>query len=227
MDSGPTNTYIMVEPESFVLRIIAHMRKRMFARFLQQSGIAPQETLIDVGVSGEQRYESYNYVEAWYPHKNKITAVGIEDASFLEQRYPGLTFKQANGLNLPFADNSFDIAHSSAVIEHVGSLENQKQFLSELLRVARRGIFITTPNRWYPVEFHTVLPLLHWLPKPWFRALLNATRYDFFAQEANLNLLGKTDLAGLVPAGYRYTISTVQLLGWPSNLLLWIEKEKK
>ena len=25
--------------------------------------------------------------------------------------------------------------------------------------------FITTPNRFYPIEFHTKLPLIHWIQK--------------------------------------------------------------
>jgi hypothetical protein len=29
--------------------------------------------------------------------------------------------------------------------------------------VARRGFF-TTPNRWFPIELHTKIPLLHYLP---------------------------------------------------------------
>jgi len=44
--------------------------------------------------------------------------------------------------------------------------------IDSTFRVCRRGVFLTTPNRWFPVEFHTVLPLVHWLPKPQFRALL-------------------------------------------------------
>ncbi len=31
--------------------------------------------------------------------------------------------------------------------------------------MSRKGLFVTTPNRWFPIEFHTVLPLVHWLPK--------------------------------------------------------------
>jgi ubiquinone/menaquinone biosynthesis C-methylase UbiE len=80
---------------------------------------------------------------------------------------------------LPFWDNQFDVAHSSAVIEHVGSRKNQSDFLCELWRVARSGIFVTTPNRWFPVEFHTALPLVHWLPSASFRALLRRVGHPF------------------------------------------------
>jgi 2-polyprenyl-3-methyl-5-hydroxy-6-metoxy-1,4-benzoquinol methylase len=151
-----------------------------------------------------------------------VTACGLDDASFLENDYPGMRFVQADGRNLPFDDGSYDFVHSSAVLEHVGNWANQVTFISELWRVARRGIFVTTPNRWFPVEFHTVLPLVHWLPPGTFRALMRRTGRSFFALEENLNLLGSNDVkkiamaAGIKSPGMKY----VSLGLWPTNLLL-------
>ncbi|MGH6981487.1 MAG: methyltransferase domain-containing protein, partial [Stellaceae bacterium] len=122
----------------------------------------------------------------------------------------------------PFADGAFDHVHASAVIEHVGSRAMQARFLAEAWRVARKGIFLTTPNRWFPVEFHAVVPLLHWLPAAAFRAALRAWGDDFLADEANLNLLSAGDLARLAAgAGIAAArVDGVALLGWPSNLIL-------
>lgn len=198
----------------------------MYARFLERTSIQPHETLLDVGVTSDQTYETSNYVEAWYPHKGKITAVGVDDAAFLEQRYPGITYRRADGRNLPFADNSFDVVHSSAVLEHVGSFANQRSLIEELTRVAKRVVFLTTPNRWFPVEVHSVLPFVHWLPKPWFRRLLRGTRYGFFALEENLNLLDRREILQLCSQlrGATVSIESQRLLGMASNLLVTIEK---
>ena len=49
------------------------------------------------------------------------------------------------------------------MIEHVGGRDRQRQLVSEAIRVGRR-VFITTPNRRFPIEVHTRLPLVHWLP---------------------------------------------------------------
>ncbi len=49
-----------------------------------------------------------------------------------------------DGYNLKFSDNHFDIISCVDVLEHV---ENYNKFLKELMRVAKRGIFISTPNR--------------------------------------------------------------------------------
>jgi Methyltransferase domain len=222
----PNAQYNVAEPTSLPIRIATIARRKMYERFLSATAIAPDESLLDVGVTSDQTYESSNYVEAWYPYKHKITAVGLDDASFLELRYPGLAYRRADGRELPFADGSFDVVHSSAVLEHVGSFANQQHFVEELTRVARRAVFLTTPNRWFPIEFHTVLPLVHWLPKSTFRRLLSGTRYRFFALEENLNLLDAAELRQIC-AGLRVKRARVEsqrLLGLASNLLVTIEK---
>lgn len=150
----------------------------------------------------------------------------VDDAAFLEQEYPGLKFIRADGRKLPFASDSFDYVHSSAVLEHVGSFEDQVMFIAELWRVARKGIFLTTPNRWFPIEFHTVLPVLHWLPRSVFRKLIRLLGHQELSQEKNLNLVDRRDLVQICSlAGIRdCLIDSVSLLGWPSNLLLSARK---
>jgi ubiquinone/menaquinone biosynthesis C-methylase UbiE len=204
------------------------MRRAMYDRFLRSVQPTPQDKILDVGATSDQVYDFSNYLEAWYPHKSNITAVGVDDAQFLEELYPGITFQKADGRDLPFADGAFDVVHSSAVLEHVGSRENQMQFVRELHRVARRAVFITTPNRWFPVEVHTVLPFVHWLPAPWFRAILRRLGHDMLSFEENLNLVGAGDLRrmcrelGLPDV----EVDKVRLWGIPSNLLLTIRKMK-
>lgn len=222
----PNAQYNVMKAGSLPVRIAAHMRKRMYQVFLDTSGVRKGESILDVGATSDRSLDSSNYLEAWYPYKDSITAVGIDDASFLEKLYPGMKFVFANGLDLPFPDDSFDFVHSSAVFEHVGSEACQKQFLAEMYRVARKAIFVTTPNRWFPVEFHTVLPLVHWLPKTWFRWLMNRTGRPFFGDEKNLNLVGYSDLvASCSELGIgQFRIKRLRLGGWTSNLVLYAKK---
>jgi hypothetical protein len=218
----PNAQYNVAAADSLPVRVAAHQRRKMFARFLADTDVAASERILDVGVTSDRTYQASNYLEAWYPHKNMVTAVGLDDASFLCTQYPGMKFVIADGLMLPFCDQAFDVVHSSAVIEHVGSLARQCAFVSECSRVARRAVFITTPNRWFPVEFHTVLPLVHWLPKEIFRALMRGTGRGFFAEEGNLNLMTVADLSRAASANkdFKHQVSHVALGGWPSNLLL-------
>ncbi len=224
--SGVNAQYNVAAPDSLPVRIAAHQRRKMYAALLAAFPPIAEQTVVDVGVTSDRTYDHSNYLVAWYPHKARVTAVGLDDARFLETEHPGVRFVHADGRNLPFEANSYDVAHSSAVLEHVGNAAQQTQFLRELWRVARRGIFVTTPNRWFPVEFHTVLPLIHWLPKTAFRRTLRMMGRAFFAEESNLNLLGARDLSRLaVDAGLQnVTITSVSLGGWPTNLLLTARK---
>jgi hypothetical protein len=94
-----------------------------------------------------------------------------------------------------------------------------------LTRVARRAVFMTTPNRWFPMEVHTTLPFVHWLPVSWFRAILRRLGHDLLSREEHLNLLTAGNLRKMCRAlGVRYQIGTAHLGGIPSNLLLTIYK---
>jgi len=218
----PNAQYNLTTPESLSTRIITRVRKQMFSIFTKALVPTIGDTVLDIGVTSDRTYVWSNYFEALYPWKDRITAAGIDDARFLEHRYPGLRFIVADGRDLPFADRSFDLVHSAAVLEHVGSFENQARMVAECLRVARRGVCLTTPNRWFPIEFHTQLPLVHWLPKPACRAVFRRIGLGFFAEEANLNLMTERELrhiSGNHP-DWAFRMLSPRLLGWPSNLVI-------
>jgi hypothetical protein len=222
----PNAQYNVAAADSLAVRVAAHQRHKMFKRFLHETGVAQHESILDVGVTSDRSYSASNYLEQWYSHKDRITAVGIDDASFLRDEFPGMRFVRADATRLPFCDRSFDIVHSAAVIEHVGSFARQCVFLEECCRVARRAVFVTTPNRWFPVEFHTVLPLVHWLPKPAFRTLMRKTGRGFFAEESNLNLMTPRELdrAAANVGGFSHQVSYALLVCLPSNLLLSMKR---
>ena len=46
--------------------------------------------------------------------------------------------------------------------------------LSEYLRRHER-VFVSTPNAWFPVDPHTLLPFVHWLPRRIRHPILRAT----------------------------------------------------
>ena len=219
--------YNVAAPDSLPARIARHQRRKMFRGFIAFAAPDPADTILDIGVTSDRGYDHSNYFEAWYGDKHRVTAVGLDDASFLTKIYPGVRFVRADGCELPFADGSFDYVHSSAVLEHVGDRQRQTRFLRQAWRVSRKGVFITTPNRWFPVEFHTVLPLLHWLPPQGYRAMLRHLGKEFFACEDNLNLLSRKILAGLASAAglAEQTIDSVALFGWPTNLILCARKQ--
>src|SRR5712664_2727481 len=108
---GGNATYSSVNPRSVPDRVGNYQRRKLFAAFMKTTESDPPPMILDVGVSSANSYFSSNYLEALYPHKSQITTVAIDDASFLQKLYPGLRFLQADGLALPFADDSFDVVH--------------------------------------------------------------------------------------------------------------------
>jgi len=194
-------------------------RKKMFDSFVHNFRPDRSTTVLDVGVTSDSSFRESNYFEQLYPYPQNITCVGTEDGSHLVEKYAGLRFRQVRaGEPLPFHDSEFDIAFSNAVVEHVGNRHEQAQFVRELCRVAK-AFFVTTPNRWFPVEHHTGLPLLHYLPSPLFRFLIRGSRYDYWASEEHLNILTGRELSKILPREASVRVEKVRLCGIVSNLV--------
>jgi SAM-dependent methyltransferase len=202
-------------------KISVQFRKKMFDQFMSSIRPDVRHRVLDIGVTSDDAYQESNYFERLYPYKDRIICVGTEDGSHLEKKYPGLRFVQIRPHEpLPFSDNEFDIAFSNAVIEHVGNVENQRDFVREMLRVSR-SFFITTPNRWFPVEFHTAWPLLHFLPKRVYRKLLTTLGETYWSKEENLNLLSRKELQSLFPKEVALTVDSIRILGLSTNLIAY------
>jgi SAM-dependent methyltransferase len=142
-------------------------RERKLRLFLEQLAPGPGTSILDVGVTDSGvagAYGTDNFLEASYPWPERITAVGVTALDNFAAAFPRVRTVVADGRSLPFADGEFEVGFSNAVVEHVGGREAQVAFVHELCRVARR-VFVTTPNRWFPLEVHTLLPVVHWLPR--------------------------------------------------------------
>lgn len=118
---------------------------------------------------------------------------------------------------LPFPDRYFDVVYCSSVIEHVTipkdelwSMTNarvfrtraaahQRAFAAEIRRVAQ-AYFVQTPNRAFPIESHTWLPLVGYLSRPLLVPMLRLTNRIWIKRTSpDWNLLGRDDVAGLFP----------------------------
>lgn len=197
------------------------LRKKMFDVLMALTRPTAKTIILDVGVTSDCRADC-NFFERLYSYPDNIIAVGTETSPSFIKKHPRLKFFQADGTHLPFKDKSFDLVVSFATIEHVGCRKRQRSFVHELCRVGRQCC-ITTPNRWYPLEFHTIVPLLHWLPPQVFRSILKLMGKTFFAKEENLNLLSKKTLLNMIPLGRKAHLIRFRLFGFTSNLMLYFE----
>ena len=115
--------------------------------------------IIDVGGTNEfweQRgWAARDDVEA--------TLVNLEAA---ERRHENIIPTAGNATDLSeHDDSSFDIAFSNSVIEHLFTFENQSRMATEIRRVASAAYWVQTPNYWFPIEPHFLVPAWHWLPE--------------------------------------------------------------
>ena len=115
-----------------------------------------------------------------------------------------------------------DLVISNATIEHVGNFYNQIKMIKNIKKLSKKFFVITTPNRYYPIDFHTKLPFIHWLSKKVHKKILSFLKLDFFSKEENLNLLSEKDLKiALKDAGVEeYKIFYIYLMGFRSNFLV-------
>jgi SAM-dependent methyltransferase len=179
-------------------------RGRKLRLFLEELRPTADTTVLDVGADelgfGEgDGCATMNFFEELYPWPERITALGLHDGAGFRATYPHIPYVQGDACALPFEDGAFDIVFSNAVIEHVGGRDRQRQLVTEAIRVGRR-VFITTPNRRFPVEVHTRLPLVHWLPDA-----LSHRAYDLTGREigAEVDLLTRRSFAQLFPGRVR------------------------
>ena len=153
----------------------------------------------EVGFGEGDGCGTMNFFEELYPWPERITALGLHDGAAFRTRYPHVGYAQGDACALPFDDGEFDIVFSNAVIEHVGGRERQRQLVSEAIRVGRR-VFITTPNRRFPVEVHTRLPFVHWLPDALSHRVYDAAGKDIGTE---VDLLTRRSFAQLFPGRVR------------------------
>jgi hypothetical protein len=191
--------YQATPPRSLGERLIVAARDRIYDDFIHLCSPTPETTILDVGVS-DVINDGANLLERRYPHPERISAAGLGEGADFRAAFPAVRYTQIQpNQALPYPDDAFDIAVSNAVIEHTGSPENQVAFVTEMMRVART-VFLTAPNRFFPVEHHTAIPLLHYW-RPTFALACKALGKEEWLDPKALILIDKARLAEIAPAG--------------------------
>jgi SAM-dependent methyltransferase len=130
-------------------------RPKLMREFADLYAINSDTSILDIGGT------LFNW--GLIPQRPKLTILNITPSS--REIPPGIRWVVGDARRIPYPDQSFDIAFSNAVIEHVGCWEDQVQFAKEVQRVGKR-YYVKTPNYYFPLEPHLLTPFIHWLPRP-------------------------------------------------------------
>jgi SAM-dependent methyltransferase len=206
--------------------IIKTQRKKRGDIFKKYFEIKEDTKILDFG-GGDGSYIG-SILNNKYFHN--ITVVDINKRKLGIARKKGFNTKllKENG-KIPFGDDYFDIAFCNSVIEHTTipkreiwsykkneefrkrSLKHQKEIADEIKRVSK-GYFLQTPNKNFPIESHTYLPLIQFLPRKAIIILIKILNRVWVKKTSpDWNLLTFRDVGALFPDAFLYKEKIVGL----------------
>ncbi len=210
---------------SFFIKVLKKNRNMFYDYFSKSVTVIEKYNVLDVGTTDIVNNHENIFIQK-YPYKEKITCLSNQKLIEIENKFPQIKTQLGDGRKMNFIDDYFDVVHSNATLEHVGNNNSQLQFINECYRVSKKFVFIQTPNRFFPLDFHTKLPLIHFLPGPIHRFLLKIFGLSFYSDINNLNLVSKKKLLEFLTKLNikNFNIIEHKLLGFVSNLILIIRK---
>jgi hypothetical protein len=134
------------------------LRSRRFRLFEQLTDRLPRPlSIIDMGGT-----TAFWERRGWADREH--VAITLVNLASQEQVHDNIVPAVGDATDLAdYGDRSFDIAFSNSVIEHLFTFEAQARMAREVQRVAR-AYWVQTPNFWFPIEPHFLVPAWHWLP---------------------------------------------------------------
>ncbi len=132
--------------------------------------------IITMGIAKECKEAIGIDIDEEWINKAKELSIGQNNVKFMV----------VDAQEMPFDDEEFDIVCCTETIEHIAS---PKKMLSEIYRVLKKGgsVYLTTPNKLWPIEAHYELPFLSYLPKRMAEKYIKFTKREM-KDEYNIQL---------------------------------------
>lgn len=190
-------------------------RAELFRSFFE---IGPETKILDLG--SENGSNIFNVLAGTDAQPENVFIADIDSTAIdYGRRSHGFSpVLVREGHPLEFTVGFFDIVYCSSVIEHTTvaksemwkirgqrefetiSWEKQTEFAKEIVRLGKQ-FFVQTPCRSFPIESHTWLPLMGYLPRPVFLPVLSITnRIWVKGAEPDFNLLDSEQMKALFPS---------------------------
>jgi len=180
---------------SYLLRKrVRRARYEFFWKAMQPADTAP---LLDLGGG------SGSFLPALFPQKSRviITDININNLQSTRESLPEVILVVADGIQMPFADESIGCVFCNSVVEHV---DQPAELAREIARIGR-NYFVQTPHRGFPLETHSFIPipLYHHLPPPVQRRLcrLFGASYEYIS---SVRYLSEAELRKMFPDATLY-----------------------
>jgi SAM-dependent methyltransferase len=194
------------------------LRTQKLNLLFQMLGSGELGSLLDVG--GGQGF--LGEFLPLYQRFNKVVVMNLAPPKVDCEGHGHIHKLMGNGCILPFRDGAFDWVFSNAVIEHVGDWKKQMQFANEIRRVAKKGYFVATPNKWFPIDPHTLLPLYQFMP-PHLQHKVVRFAPGFMREYEDLNLLSPRQVRSLFPES---VVAGNGLPVFPNSIISFWQKEQ-
>ena len=115
--------------------------------------------ILDVGCGTDGRS-----VHQWIDPSYHITGIDLYAPEEVSIGHPNFTYKQQDARDMScFEDQSFDLAISVGMMEHIGHLPDLNKMAQEIHRIAKEYV-IVVPYRYALVEPHFKFPIFQLLP---------------------------------------------------------------
>jgi hypothetical protein len=124
-----------------------------------------------------------------------------------------------------FGERSFDSVFSNSVIEHVGCVDKQAAFASEVRRLGK-SYWVQTPAKWFPIEAHCGMPLWWFYPNWLRRRLVQSWRKklpEWTEMVETTTVLTKEQMKRLFPEA---KIVTEKVCGIPKSYIAYFSAVK-
>lgn len=192
-------------------------RAKRAALFRSCFAIAPQTRILDVGSENGAMIAAV--LKGTRVAPKNVYIADVDHGRVMEgaKRYGFVPVPITESGKLPFEDNFFDIVYCSSVIEHVTvpksdvwtsvsgrefraiARRRQREFAAEIRRLGK-SYYVQTPNKWFPIESHTWLPLVGFLPRRLQVSFIRVSNRCWIkATSPDWNLLTAQDMGEMFP----------------------------